>query len=216
MGDIGEVRLYQLLTLDFDISGAVRGGLDSGWAFVAYGLLLKPQFKNALQPGCTGPAAGIKLGYRALDAGRCVMAGTHVGAWLAGGTGGLDSTAASIGPQPSIDDQFDHRCNQCSHGTQPRVVFGSRPTGYAVGCAGLVVFLVPSQVMALAMFLISRNLGWGSPGVAVWLSNTLMCLPFVLSLLRPEISHSLKIVDGLIGPVWVFSLAQNSLATASA
>lgn len=57
------------------------------------------------------------------------------------------------------------------------------------GLSGVLYFLIPSQVMALALFLAFRELGWGHPAAAVGLSNTLMCLPFMLTVLIPALAR---------------------------
>ncbi|QGG80694.1 ABC transporter permease subunit [Litorivicinus lipolyticus] len=52
-----------------------------------------------------------------------------------------------------------------------------------------LAFMVPTQVLALGLFLLARGGGWVSPGAAVVLSNVLLCLPFVGAVLWPAMDR---------------------------
>ena len=184
-----EVRLYQLLTLDFDISGAV------GVAWIQVGLLLPMvYFLNRssktlyslgapVQRPVSNWGTGLWVLVSALWLGPMLALG-----WRAGQVDWIQLLSQSVLSQALMTSFIIGVTSAVMALILGWCLARARP-GMRLDALGWLFFLVPSQVMALAMFLISRNLGWGSPGVAVWLSNTLMCLPFVLTLLRPEISR---------------------------
>ena len=184
-----EVRLYQLITLEFDLAGAVSLAWLQLLALLPLMLLMHRHLNSTISLGQAYQARptlwgsllwlvlsalwalpmlalalrAVQLDWPALLAQPIVWQAAWTSAWVAA----LSASSAVI------------LAWFLARGAQ----------SWVGGISGMLYFLIPSQVMALGLFLAFRAWGWGHPALAVGLSNTLMCLPFMLSVLVPALKR---------------------------
>lgn len=182
-----EVRLYQLITLEFDLPGAVSLAWLQVLALVPLMLWLNRAGPSVVALGrlSQGPASSV---WSALWIGLSVL-------WLLPGAA-LVVRAGQVDLRALLADPAVQQAGLTSVwvaalSASIALVLAwwlARANAHPwVSISGLLYFLIPSQVMALALFLLFRQYGVGHPAMAVVLSNTLMCIPFLLSVLSPAL-----------------------------
>ena len=166
-GGIGVGRLSKWATLEVRLSVELWrylrcgwGGLDSGWAFVPWFTLTKPQFKTLYSQGAPVQrpvsewGTGLWVLVSAIWLGPMLALGLRASQvdWIALLQPILSQaliTSLIIGVVSAATAAWDGA--------------GARSTGYAVGCLGLAIFPCAVTSRSMAMFLISKS-GVGQSG----------------------------------------------------
>lgn len=182
-----EVRLYQLITLEFDLAGATSLAWAQLLALVPLMIWLNRAGPSVVALGrvSSGPVSvfwswvwGLLSVIWAVPILALLWRASQVDyAKL------LDSDAV----QQAILTSVWVATLSASAAVMLAWSLARAPSQRWISLSGLLYFLIPSQVMALALFLLFRRTGFGHPAMAVIFSNALMCIPFVLSVLLPAI-----------------------------